>query len=312
MSAARLARAAYRPVVRSGARGAGAPAAARVPAAFYFQQRWAGARQFSSDDAAQEDSPAQKALEAQIEKDIKFAHDLRAKEEAAEAAEQKRGVVQAPLRIFGLSGNYAHALFAACAATDTLEAADAQFRAFTELVNSDSVHDELFTNPALKQKDVVPLVEAMLAQSAGGNAKDVVPSLRSMFGKLFENRRLNIWRDISADFARLYKATKNEIDATLTLSGPTYVSDIEKIKRYVQDYVMTSSADHAAGVPAKVKLDVKIDPSIEGGFVVKFGDNIIDFSHKLARDAFEERVTEQINANFDGKMAKVTEQLNNM
>ena len=90
------------------------------------------------------------------------------------------------------------------------------------------------------------------------------------------------------------------------------MSDIEKIKRYVQDYVMTSSADHAAGVPAKVKLDVKIDPSIEGGFVVKFGDNIIDFSHKLARDAFEERVTEQINANFDGKMAKVTEQLNNM
>jgi F-type H+-transporting ATPase subunit delta len=84
--------------------------------------------------------------------------------------------------------------------------------------------------------------------------------------------------DIASSFIELYKAHKNEQTAYLT----TAVKIDDTIRKQMYDLIAKTTRD-------KIELVEKVDPSIIGGFILRWGDHQVDTSvtkklHDLRQD----------------------------
>jgi F-type H+-transporting ATPase subunit delta len=161
----------------------------------------------------------------------------------------------------GMAGRYATALFDLALEEHALDSVKADLDRFDSLLTESADLTRLVRSPVFSSEDQVRALSAVLGLvEIRGLATQFLLTVAS-------NRRLFAVRDIIKAYRALVARHRGEVAAQVTLAAPA------------SEYHLAAIKDALSSVTGKdVQVDVKIDPAIIGGLVVKLGSRMVDSS----------------------------------
>jgi F-type H+-transporting ATPase subunit delta len=176
-------------------------------------------------------------------------------------ADERRLVAQEQSIVSGVAGRYATALFELARETDSVDAVGAQLGQFEQLIATMPDMARLVRSPVIPGREKAKALDLVL-KSAG------IDGIAANFLKLIAaQQRLYGVRDIIRAYRALADQSKNIKHAQVTLAQTPSGRILDDIKQSLKEL---------AG--DKVAVDVKIDPAIIGGIIVKLGSRMVDAS----------------------------------
>jgi F-type H+-transporting ATPase subunit delta len=174
-----------------------------------------------------------------------------------------------------MAGRYATALFDLAAEANAIDAVKADLERFDALAAESADLRRLVRSPVFSAEEQGQALGAVLDRAGIGG-------LAAKFLKLVTaNRRLFAVRDMIRGFRELVAQHKGEATAEVTVA--------EKLK---DEHVEALRAALKAVSGKDVDLDIKIDPAIIGGLVVKLGSRMIDTSLRTKLNAIRHAMKE--------------------
>jgi F-type H+-transporting ATPase subunit delta len=172
--------------------------------------------------------------------------------------------------VSGMAGRYATALFELALEERSLDAVKVDLDRFDALVAESADLQRLVKSPVFTAEEQTRALSAILDNAAIGG-------LAGNFLKvLVKNRRLFAVRDIISGFRALVSRHKGEVTAQVTLAEAPSEQHLDAIK------------DALKAVTRKdVQVEVKLDPSIIGGLIVKLGSRMVDSSLRTKLNALK-------------------------
>lgn len=166
--------------------------------------------------------------------------------------------------VSGMAGRYASALFELALEQKAVDAVKADLDKFDALVADNADVARLVHSPVFSADEQGKALAAVLARIA-------VTGLAANF-LLFvaEKRRLFAVRNIIGVFRALVARWKGEISAEITVAEQLSSKHLDTLKNTLKAVTGGKS----------VELNVKVDPEIIGGLVVKLGSRMVDASLK--------------------------------
>jgi F-type H+-transporting ATPase subunit delta len=160
-----------------------------------------------------------------------------------------------------MAGRYATALFELALEENALDAVKADLDRFDALLSGNADLTRLVRSPVFSSEEQVRALSAVLG----------VVEIRGLAARFLltatSNRRLFAVRDIITAYRALVSRHRGEVTAQVTLAAPAREHHLAAIKNAL------------SSVTGKdVLVDVKIDPAIIGGLVVKLGSRMVDSS----------------------------------
>jgi len=169
--------------------------------------------------------------------------------------------------VAGLSGRYATALFSLATDSKALNAVAASLASLSQALRESPDLATLTTSPVIDRKQAAAGIRAAAEQLG------LDPLTTNFLGVLARNRRLAPLPAIITDFNKLAAAQRGEVTAQVTSAHP--LSD---------DQVVALKAKLRAGLGADAALDLRVDPEILGGLIVRTGSRLIDSSLRTKLD----------------------------
>jgi F-type H+-transporting ATPase subunit delta len=171
--------------------------------------------------------------------------------------------------VSGVSGRYASALFSLAhegrqtdAVAQSLEKLDALIAVSPDL-------ERLIRSPVFSANDQLKALDAILA-------REEISGIAANFVRLVAvKRRLFFLRQMVADYRKLYDASRGVTRAEVTSASALSDDNLTELKEQLK----------AASGGRDVQLDVKVDPSIIGGLIVKLGSRMVDGSLRTKLNA---------------------------
>jgi F-type H+-transporting ATPase subunit delta len=163
----------------------------------------------------------------------------------------------------GLAARYAAALFDLADESKQLDAVAGDLRQLTAMVGASPDLRRLLRSPVLTRADQARAMEEILRQAGAGDL------VRRFVGLVAENRRLFALPDMIEAFLADLARRRGEVTATVTSAAP-----LSEAQRAALDDTLRRA------VGGKVSVELKTDPSLIGGLVVKVGSRLIDSSLK--------------------------------
>jgi F-type H+-transporting ATPase subunit delta len=163
--------------------------------------------------------------------------------------------------VSGMAGRYATALFELALEQNALDAVAADLRQFDALVAESADLRRLLRSPVFTADEQFKALAALLDRAG-------ITGVAANFLKVVaSNRRLFAVSDMIKGFRKLVARHKGEVTAEATLAE-------------------TPSAAHLAAIKAALKaltrkdvqVEIKVDPTIIGGLIVKLGSRMVDSS----------------------------------
>ncbi|MBN9080062.1 MAG: F0F1 ATP synthase subunit delta [Rhizobiales bacterium] len=191
-------------------------------------------------------------------------------------AEARFHVAQEVSIVSGMAGRYALALFELAKEQKSLDKVAGDLKSFADLVAASPDLERLVRSPVFSAEDQVKALGAVLAKIG-------VSGIAGNFLKLVASkRRLFAVQDMIRDFGKLVDRERGVTRAQVTVAEPLSDSQLSALK------------DALAGVSGgkTVNVDVKIDPAIIGGLVVKLGSRMVDGSLKTKLNSIRTRMKE--------------------
>ncbi|MEA2754428.1 MAG: F-type H+-transporting ATPase subunit delta [Aliidongia sp.] len=177
------------------------------------------------------------------------------------ASEGKAQLASEATGLSGLAGRYATALFDLADQEKALDAVAADLRALGAMIAGSADLTRLIRSPVLSRDSQAAAMAALLARA------DFAPMTRNFVGLVARNRRLFALPDMIAGYLQLLAQRRGEIRAEVTAAqemSPAQVTAInDQLKR---------------AVGSKVAVEIRVDPAIIGGLVVKVGSRMVDGS----------------------------------
>ena len=174
-----------------------------------------------------------------------------------------------------MAGRYATALFELALETGAIEAVAADLRTFDALLTESADLMRLVRSPVFTAEAQGKAIAAVLDRAG-------ISGLAAQFlGVVAANRRLFAVRDIIKAYAALVARHKGEVRAEVTVAEALSVAHRGAILDTLN-----------AVTRQDVKIDIRIDPSIIGGLVVKLGSRMIDTSLRTKLNALRHAMKE--------------------
>jgi F-type H+-transporting ATPase subunit delta len=175
----------------------------------------------------------------------------------------------------GVAARYAAALFDLAQETRATDAVKADLERFDALIEQTPDLARLVRSPVFSSEDQLKALAPILERSGIGG-------LAAQFVKLSAaNRRLFAIRDMVRAYRELVTREKGEATANVTVA--------EQLK---PEHLAALRAALKAVSGKEVDLDVKIDPAIIGGLVVKLGSRMVDASLRTKLNAMKHAMKE--------------------
>jgi F-type H+-transporting ATPase subunit delta len=177
--------------------------------------------------------------------------------------------------VSGMAGRYATALYELALESNAVGAIEADLAKFDSLVAGSADLARLVRSPVFSAEDQSKALSAVLPQVG-------IEGLAAKFLKLVtSNRRLFAVRAMIKDYRALVAANKGEVRAEVTVAEPLSPSHSAAIK------------DALKAVTGKdVEVDLRVDPAIIGGLVVKLGSRMVDSSLRTKLNAIRHAMKE--------------------
>lgn len=161
-----------------------------------------------------------------------------------------------------MAGRYANALFELALDNKSVDSLKEDLDQFDALVAGSPDLNRLVRSPAFGADEQLKAVSAVLAK--GG-----IKGLAANFLKVITaNRRLFAVREMIRAFRALVARHKGEVTAQVTVAERLSDNNLDTLK----------SALKSVTGGKEIDLDVKIDPTIIGGLIVKVGSRMVDTS----------------------------------
>ena len=178
--------------------------------------------------------------------------------------------------VSGVSGRYALALFDLAKKSGSVDKVGADLHDFAALVDESPDLARLVRSPAFSAEQQGKALNAILGRAG-------IEGLAANFLKLVATkRRLFAVRGMINDFAKLTDADRNVVRAEVTVAEPLGDGDMAALK---------DALNEATGGQT-VALDVRVDPAIIGGLVVRLGSRMIDGSLRTKLNTLRTRMKE--------------------
>lgn len=173
--------------------------------------------------------------------------------------------------VSGMAGRYATALFELARDEKALDAVKADLDRFDALLAESDDLRRLVRSPVFSSDEQLKAVTAVLAKSGiGGIAANFVRLAA-------QNRRLFAVSDMVKAFRKLLARHRGEISADVTVAEKLSDTHLGALKDALKS--ITGGKD--------VDLNVKVDPAIIGGLVVKLGSRMVDTSLRTKLNAIK-------------------------
>ncbi|CAA6653640.1 unnamed protein product [Spirodela intermedia] len=192
----------------------------------------------------------------------------------------KEESIKVPLSLFGVSGNYASALFIASSKANSLDKVEGELTRLVAASKESPVFSQFIKDLSVRADVRVKAVQEIFSEAG---FSDVTKNFLAIMA---EKGRLRHLEKIAKTFSDLTMAHKGEVKVTVTTVIPLPAEEEKQLKETLQDII---------GQGKTVKVEQKIDPSILGGLVVEFGQKVFDMSIKTRAKQMERFLREPVN-----------------
>jgi F-type H+-transporting ATPase subunit delta len=177
--------------------------------------------------------------------------------------------------VSGVSGRYATALFELARDQKAVDAVKADLDKFNGLLAESADLKRLVRSPVFGADTQIKALASVLDQAG-------ITGIAANFLKvLTANRRLFAVADVIRAYGALVAKYKGEASADVTVAEPLSDKNLDALK------------DALKSVTGKdVALNVKVDPSIIGGLVVKLGSRMVDSSLRTKLNSIKHAMKE--------------------
>ena len=177
--------------------------------------------------------------------------------------------------VSGVSGRYATALFELARDEKSIDAVLLDLDNFNALLDDSADLRRLVRSPVFSADMQVKALTIVLDRAG-------ITGISANFLKvLTANRRLFAIADVIRAFRALVARFKGEVGAEVTVAEPLSDKNLDALKDALQ---AVSGKD--------VTLNVKVDPSIIGGLVVKLGSRMVDSSLRTKLNSIKHAMKE--------------------
>ncbi len=177
--------------------------------------------------------------------------------------------------VSGVSGRYATALFDLARDERSIDAVKADLDNFDKLIADNPDLARLVRSPVFTADEQAKALNAVLAKAGIGGIT------AKFLGVLTANRRLFAVRDVIRAFNELVARFKGEVSADVTVAEPLSDKNLDALKTALKS---VTGKD--------VALNVKVDPAIIGGLVVKLGSRMVDSSLRTKLNSIKHAMKE--------------------
>lgn len=175
----------------------------------------------------------------------------------------------------GMAGRYASALFELASEAGQVDKVSTDLDRFKALIDGSEDLARLVKSPVFSAEDQAKAVGAVLIRSKidglAGNMIKVVAA----------NRRLFAVESVISGYKALVAASRGEVTAEVTVAYPLSAKN---------EKALTEALKAALG--KQPKMDVKVDPAILGGLIVKVGSRMIDTSLRTKLNSIKSAMKE--------------------
>jgi F-type H+-transporting ATPase subunit delta len=180
-----------------------------------------------------------------------------------------------PYDVSTMAGRYATALFELAGEADAIDAVKADLERFDAVIAENPDLNRLVRSPVFSTEEQLRALSSVLERAAIGG-------IAAKFLKLVtSNRRLFAVRDMIKAYRKLAALYKGQATAEVTVAETLKDEHVEALR---------SALKAVSG--KNVDLDIKIDPAIIGGLVVKLGSRMIDTSLRTKLNAIKHAMKE--------------------
>ena len=165
--------------------------------------------------------------------------------------------------VSGLSERYAKALFELADDRKALDEVAGDLRALRTLMHESADFRRLIRSPVLSRAEQAKAVAAV-AEKAGFSQLT-----RNFLGVAARNRRLFVLPQVITGYLRELAERRGEVTAEVTAAKPLTPAQTEAVNEQLRK-----------AVGRKVAVDLRIDPGLLGGLIVKVGSRMVDASLK--------------------------------
>jgi F-type H+-transporting ATPase subunit delta len=178
--------------------------------------------------------------------------------------------------VSGMAGRYATALFELALDGKSVEAVKGDLDSFERMITDNADLDRLVRSPAFGADEQARALAAVL-EAAG------IKGLAANFLRFVaSNRRLFAVRTMIRDFRKLVANWKGEVSAAVTVAEKLSDRHLDALKDALKQVTGGKAVD----------LNVKIDPAIIGGLMVKLGSRMVDSSLRTKLNAIKHAMKE--------------------
>jgi len=161
-----------------------------------------------------------------------------------------------------MAGRYASALFELALEEKAIDAVRADLDKFDAMVADSAELERLVRSPVFSADDKLKALAAILDKAG-------IKGLAANFLRvLTTNRRLFAASEVIRGFRALVARHRGEVTAQVTVAEKLSDKNLEALKDALKSKTAGKNID----------LDVKIDPAIIGGLIVKVGSQMVDSS----------------------------------
>lgn len=179
------------------------------------------------------------------------------------AAAAQQQVVKVPLKQWGLTGNYAAALYQAASKADTKFPVQSDLQQVVALANGSPAFKEFLNDPITHRSKKADAVVAL--------AKDMKmsPTTSKFLAVMAENGRLNKATEVAGKYDELIRSDKGEVNCVVTSAKPMNANEIADMKKKCMELLPKN---------AKATIATEVDGSLIGGYKINIGMSELDAS----------------------------------
>lgn len=173
--------------------------------------------------------------------------------------------------ISGMAGRYGGALFELALESKVVDAVKTDLDQFDAMIAGSPDLTRLVRSPVFGVDEQLKALSAILAKAG-------ISGLAANFLRVITtNRRLFAVRDMIRSYRALVARHKGEVSAQVTVAEKLSDQNLDALKGALKN--VTGGKD--------IDLDVKIDPAIIGGLIVKVGSRMVDSSLRTKLNAIK-------------------------
>jgi len=174
-----------------------------------------------------------------------------------------KGLVRAPIQVFGREGAYAHALYSAAVKENVLDTVEGDLKRISDFIEKEPRAFAYAKNPSILRKEKLELVQELVGKSS------LSTPVKNLCVVMAENGALGIADGIIAAFNKIMCAKRQEIVIVVTTAKELNSGQESKLNAALKKFLKEGEI---------LKMTKRIDPDLVGGMTVKIGDRFIDMS----------------------------------